>query len=298
MTYIDASGTETFQPANIVIVASWTLNNARLLMLSKLGEAYDPNTGKGTLGKNLTHQVNSATRIFLDKPLNAFMGAGELGSRISDFDGDIGFTGAEGEPLRLGMIALSNNGNPPIGSFGIMPQGASKSNWGSEWKKAALEWTDRSASISLSGEHLAWRQNYMDLDPSYTDKFGDPLLRFTLNWTDHEYKQREFAEQIQARIARDMGAKFDEGARPRARYNVINYQSTHIQGGAIMGTSPENSVVNRYLQHWDVPNLFVIGASSFPQNAAPNPTLTVLALTYWATEVMTDRYFKHPEKLI
>ena len=179
-----------------------------------------------------------------------------------------------------------------------MPQGASKSNWGSEWKKTALEWTDRSASIGLAGEHLAWRENYMDLDPAYTDKFGDPLLRFTLNWTDHEYKQREFAEQIQARIAREMGAKFDEGRRPRDRYNVINYQSTHIQGGAIMGTSPENSVVNRYLQHWDVPNLFVIGASSFPQNAGPNPTLTVLALTYWATEVMTDRYFKHPEKLI
>jgi gluconate 2-dehydrogenase alpha chain len=104
-----------------------------------------------------------------------------------------------------------------------MPEGASKSNWGSEWKKAALEWTDRSASIGLAGEHLAWRQNYMDLDPAYTDKFGDPLLRFTLNWTDHEYKQREFAEKIQARIAREMVAKFDEGPRPRARYNVINY---------------------------------------------------------------------------
>src|SRR5262249_11532862 len=120
-------------------------------------------------------------------------------------------------------------------------------------------WIAPPPPIGLAGEHLAWRQNYMDLDPAYTDKFGDPLLRFTLNWTDHEYKQREFAEQIQARIAREMGGKFDEGPRPRARYNVINYQSTHIQGGAIMGTSPENSVVNRYLQHWDLPNLFVIG---------------------------------------
>src|SRR3989442_733310 len=292
------NGEEFFQPASTVVVASFTLNNSRLLLLSKIGTPYDPNTRKGTLGRNLTHQVGTNTRVILDKPLNAFMGAGELGSRISDFDGDIGFTGAKGGPLRLGMIALSINGRPPIGSFGIMPQGASKSNWGSEWKKAALEWTDRSAAIGLAGEHLAWRQNYMDLDPSYTDKFGDPLLRFTLNWTDHEYKQREFAEQMQAKIAREMGAKFDEGRRSRDRYNVINYQSTHIQGGAIMGTSPENSVVNRYLQHWDVPNLFVIGASSFPQNAAPNPTLTVLALTYWATEVMTDRYFKHPEKLI
>ena len=88
-----------------------------------------------------------------------------------------------------------------------MPQGVSKSNWGSEWKKAALEWMDRSAASALSGEHLAWRQNYMDLDPTYTDKFGDPLLRFTLNWTDHEFKQREFAEQIQAKIAREMGGE-------------------------------------------------------------------------------------------
>jgi gluconate 2-dehydrogenase alpha chain len=292
------NGEEFFQPASTVVLASFTLNNSRLLLLSKIGTPYDPNTRKGTLGRNLTHQVGTNTRVFFDKPLNAFMGAGELGSRISDFDGDIGFTGAEGEPLRLGMINLSSNGSPPIGSFGLMPQGASKSNWGLEWKKAALEWLDRSASIGLAGEHLAWRQNYMDLDPAYTDKFGDPLLRFTLNWTDHEYKQREFAEQIQAKIAREIGAKFDEGRRPRDRYNVINYQSTHIQGGAIMGTSPENSVVNRYLQHWDLPNLFVIGASSFPQNAGPNPTLTVLAQTYWATEAMTDRYFKHPEKLI
>ncbi len=196
------------------------------------------------------------------------------------------------------MIALSSNGDAPIGSFGIMPQGASKSNWGSEWKKAALEWMDRSACIGLSGEHLAWRQNYMDLDPTYTDKFGDPLLRFTLNWTDHEFKQREFAEQSRRRSRARWARNSTKARRPRARYNVINYQSTHIQGGAMMGTSPENSVVNRYLQHWDMPNLFVVGASAFPQNAAPNPTLTVLALTYWATEAMIDRYFKHPEKLI
>src|SRR5207245_11266709 len=109
------------------------------------------------------------------------MGAGELGSRISDFDGDLGFTGAEGEPLRLGMIALSINGRPPIGSFGIMPQGASKSNWGSEWKKAALEWTDRSAALGLAGEDLAWRQSCMALHPPHPATLRDPLLRCSLH---------------------------------------------------------------------------------------------------------------------
>src|SRR5207247_4468598 len=139
-------------------------------------------------------------------------------------DGDLGFTGAEGEPLRLGMIALSINGRPPIGSFGIMPQGASKSNWGSEWKKTALEWTDRSAAIGLAGEHLAWRQNYMDLDPSYTDKVGDPLLRCTLNWTDHDHKQREIAEQIQAKSAREGGANCDDS--PQYSGREMRYHDT------------------------------------------------------------------------
>jgi gluconate 2-dehydrogenase alpha chain len=296
--FTDASGEEFFQPAATVVLASFTLNNTRLLALSKIGAPYDPVARKGTLGRNLTHQVGVNTRVFFDKPLNAFMGAGELGSRISDFDGDIGFTGAEDGLLRLGMIALSSNGDGPIGSFGIMPPGASKSNWGSEWKKAALQWKDHSAGIGLAAEHLAYRQNYMDLDPTYTDKFGDPLLRFTLSWTDHEFKQHEFAAQIQHKIAREMGGRFNESPPPRARYNVINYQSTHIQGGAIMRTSPETSVVNPYLQHWNMPNLFVIGASAFPQNAAPNPTLTVLALTYRASEAMINQYFPHPEKLI
>src|SRR6266702_8160667 len=67
----------------------------------------------------------------------------------------------------------------PIGGLPLMLRAIMPRRKGSQWKKAALEWTDRSAAIGLAGEHLAWRENYMDLDPSYTDKFGDPLLRFT-----------------------------------------------------------------------------------------------------------------------
>jgi gluconate 2-dehydrogenase alpha chain len=74
--------------------------------------------------------------------------------------------------------------------------------------------------------------------------------------------------------------------------------STHIQGGAIMGSSPENSVVNRWLQHWDLPDLFVIGASAFPSNPSQNPTLTALALTTWAADAIVDRYLKAPGKLL
>jgi gluconate 2-dehydrogenase alpha chain len=295
--FTDANGEEFFQPAETVILASFTLNNVRLLYLSKIGTPYDPAAAKGTLGRNLTHQVQGGARIFFDKPLNAFMGAGCLGQRISDFDGGNGLTGEDGL-LRFGMLSSNSNGELPIASFGALPPGASKANWGAEWKAASLQWRDRVAQLSLAGEHMSYRQNYMDLDPTYTDKFGDPLLRFTLNWTDHEYKQQEFAYDLSAKIAPAMGAKVDPTRLSRARYNVINYQSTHIQGGAMMGATPETSVVNPYLQHWDVPNLWVIGASSFPQNASGNPTLTALAVTYWAADAVIDKYLKHPGRLV
>ena len=272
------------------------MNNNRLLYLSKIGTPYDPASGKGTLGRNLTHQVEGGIRLFFDKPLNLFMGAGSLGRRISDFDGDNGLTGSDGL-LRYGMLSYNGKGDLPIGSFGGMPPGSAKSNWGSEWKAAALKWHDRVTQFNMYGEHLSYRHNYIDLDPTYTDKFGDPLLRFTLDWTEHEHKQHEFAYNLAAKIAPAMGAKVDP-TRPRPeKYNVISYQSTHIQGGAIMGASRETSVVNPYLQHWDMPNLWVIGASSFPQNASGNPTLTVLATTYWAADAMINKYLKNPGRL-
>jgi gluconate 2-dehydrogenase alpha chain len=295
--FTGSNGEEFFQPAETVILASFTLSNVRLLYLSKIGKPYDPSSGQGTLGRNLTHQVEGTTKLFFDQPLNAFMGAGSLGRRISDFDGDNGLTPADGL-LRFGMLSLNGNGDLPISSFGAMPPGTSKSNWGSEWKAASLRWRDRVTQLNMYGEHLAYRQNYMDLDPTYTDKFGDPLLRFTLDWTEHEHKQREFAHKLAAKIAPEMGAKVDPTPAPRAKYNVINYQSTHIQGGAVMGASPETSVVNPYLQHWEMPNLWVIGGSAFPQNGSGNPTLTALAITYWAADAMIQKYLKHPGSLV
>ena len=87
-------------------------------------------------------------------------------------------------------------------------------------------------------------------------------------------------------------------SRQLARYNIQPYQSTHVNGGAIMGESPETSVVNPYLQHWQVPNLWVMGGSAFPQNGSGNPTLTILATALRGADALIDRYIKHPDKLV
>ena len=71
-------------------------------------------------------------------------------------------------------------------------------------------------------------------------------------------------------------------------YSIVPYQSTHNVGGAVMGTDPSTSVVNKYLQSWDVSNLFVVGGSAFPQNAAQGPTATIGMLACWAADAIKE----------
>jgi len=294
--YSDANGQEVFQPAELIFLASWTLNNTRLLLLSGIGKAYDPATRKGSLGRNLTHQVAfSAVTAFFGKPLNRFMGSGASGIMLSDLDGDL-FDHSKHPFLRGGTLSARSARSLPISECGAVPKSV-KSTWGSEWKKAALHYYDRTGRIGFSGEHLAYQDNYMDLDPVYKDHFGDPLLRLTLDWRENERKMADYMTTKAMELAREMGAKEVNPFSGLRSYDATRYQSSHVQGGAIIGSSPESSVVNPYLQHWQLLNLFVLGASSFPQNASANPTPTILALTYRTADAVVDRYLKNPAAL-
>ena len=298
VSYTDAEGKEFMQPAEAVVLAAWVFNNARLLMLSGIGEQYDPMSGKGTLGKNPTYAVNAGLDFFLDKPQNIFIGGGGLAMAIGDYSGDLGDEGAAQGAFRGGLIFAYTQGSPPvISAFGKMPEGEAQQNWGSTWKNAAVKWNDRYATFLSTENHFAYRQNYLDLDPTYTDKWGDPLLRVTMDWTDAERKQAAFMVSKEVGIARAMGATgitpkpvpSATGAAPLMVHN-------HSHGGAIMGASPETSVVNPYLQHWQMSNLWVVGGSVLPQGDE-HLTLTVAALAYRAADAFINRYIVRPGAL-
>jgi gluconate 2-dehydrogenase alpha chain len=73
----------------------------------------------------------------------------------------------------------------------------------------------------------------------------------------------------------------------------------HHMGGTRMGSNPKDSVVNKYGQTWDIPNLFVIGSSTFPSMGCGfNPTLTIQALAYLSADAITNKYLKNPGRLI
>ncbi len=295
VSYIDADGEETFQPADIVALASWTMNNTRLLLLSKAGRPWNPATEKGQVGRNLTHQAPGGIVLFFENPLNLFMGSGANAATVADFDGD-NFDHSSLKFLRGAHITAPATGHRPIGNFGLLPPSAT-TTWGSQWKKTAIDSFDKSAALATNGEHIAYKTNYLDLDPTYRDSAGDPLLRMTVDWNDNERNMMAFMSARAAEIGRAMGAA--EVAMPRGlrRYDVTAYKTSHVQGGTIMGASPDTSVLNPWLQHWQIANLFVLGASAFPHNASGNPTLTILALTMRTADAIVDRYLKHPGSL-
>jgi gluconate 2-dehydrogenase alpha chain len=123
-------------------------------------------------------------------------------------------------------------------------------------------------------------------------------MRMTIDLHDNEVKQNRFLTDKFAEVIKAMGAEQVVKQYRTAPYDVTQYQTTHLNGGAIMGTDPKTSVLNRYLQSWDVSNLFVLGASAFPQNAGYNPTGTVAALAFWAAEAIRTRYLKSPGPLV
>jgi gluconate 2-dehydrogenase alpha chain len=296
VTYVDASGREFEQPAKLVIVAAYQLNSVRMMLLSGIGTPYDPKTGKGVVGRGYAYQTQSAVQVFYDQQtnINPFMRSGANGTLISDFVGDnydrgpLGFIGG----AYIGEIMT--NGRPI--EFHPTPPGTPA--WGAEWKKAVVRHYNHTSVILLSGSSVSTTSNYLDLDPTYKDAWGLPLMRMTFDFPDNDVKMSAYCTAKAIEIAKEMGAQQVAGGPRKRPYTTTQYQSTHNTGGAVMGTDPNTSAVNRFLQSWDVSNVFVIGASAFPQNSAYNPTITVGALAYWSAEAIVNKYLKSPGPLV
>ncbi|MED1742853.1 GMC family oxidoreductase [Brevibacillus borstelensis] len=281
--YTDVTTGEEFeQPADIVVLTSYVFNNARLLLLSKLGCPYDPATGRGVIGKNYAYQVirGGATGFFEDKEFNLYAGAGSLGMTLDDYNGD-NFDHSDLKFLHGASISLSQTGQRPIANNPV-PSGTP--NWGKEYKAASLKYFNRALGVGAQGASMPFRHHFLDLDPTYRDVFGDPLMRITFDFEEQDRQLAAFTADKCGQILKEMGATHIDVRRELGPYDITPYQSTHNTGGVIMGASPDTSAVNNYLQMWDVENLFVVGASAFPHNSGYNPTDTVGALAYRAAE--------------
>jgi gluconate 2-dehydrogenase alpha chain len=118
-----------------------------------------------------------------------------------------------------------------------------------------------------------------------------------LDWTDHDRREAEMLARVEESLAKAMGVKAYNSIKVVGEhYDMAHSTEPNTYGGAIMGSSPDTSVVNPWLQHWKMSNLWAIGASCFPQ-AEVQGTLTIVALTYRAADALIDRYMNKPGAL-
>src|SRR6201984_1399368 len=132
VTYVDSSGTEWEQPADLVLLCAFQLFNVQLLLLSGVGKPYDPQSGQGQIGRNFTHQTMSTAVGFFDKDkynFNPFVASGAIGIGIDGFNGDNFGHGAPGF-VRGGYMGQVQTNGRPIQTIRVPPGTPA---WGAKW---------------------------------------------------------------------------------------------------------------------------------------------------------------------
>jgi gluconate 2-dehydrogenase alpha chain len=290
------TGEEMEQPADLVILAGYILSNVHLMLLSGIGKPYDPQTQTGVIGKNYAYQAGAGVTLFFeDRSFNPFIATGGWGTSIDDFHTNWNFDRTKHGGIGGAYITVGGSHGRPI-SYRPLPPGTPQ--WGSDWKRAVAKWYQGSLNISASASVMPNRINYLDLDPTYTNRFGQPLMRMTFEFRENEHKLVRHAAEVIGGIGKAMNPTLMSKPTPRMTWSVVPYQSTHNTGGAVMGTDPNTSALNRHLQSWDVSNVFVTGASAFPHNSGYNPTGPVGALAYRMADAIREKYLKNPGSLI
>ena len=237
---------------------------------------------------------------FFDKDkynFNPFIASGSIGMCIDEFNGDNFDHGQHGF-VGGGYIGQVRTNGRPLESMAVPPGTPA---WGAKWKQAHARHLPQHRHMPAPpamAPSTAIATSISISIPTYKDRFGRPLMRMTIDFHENEVKMSAFLTDRYAEILKEMGAQQVEKQPRKAPYDITEYQTSHLCGGAIMGANPKQSALNKYLQSWDVPNLFVQGASAFPQNAGYNPTGTVGALAFWSAKAIRQRYLKNPGPLV
>jgi gluconate 2-dehydrogenase alpha chain len=296
VSYYGPDGSDNSIEAEIVILGTFIYDNTRLLLLSKADRF--PNglaNSSGEVGKHImAHMMANVFVGFDDRNVNIFMGPSAQKHSIDDFNADnfdhggVGFI--RGAQISIGTGNLE--GGPISVSTMAPPPGVPR--WGAAYRDFLAKYFGRHAAMVAQTENLPYADQTIDLDPNVRDAWGLPAPRLTYDWRrPNEVARVEFMVKKMEELGHAMGAAlvWRGPLAPGA-------PGAHHEGGTRMGNDPNTSVVNKYGQSWDIPNLFVIGSSTFPSMSGFNPTLTIEALAYMSADAIATRYKRSPGPLL
>lgn len=162
--------------------------------------------------------------------------------------------------------------------------GASRTGWqrdvaelsfGADFKEELTKPGPWKMGLGGFGETLPYFENKVTLDKTKKDKWGQYVLAIDCEFRDNERKMRIDMQNDAAEMLEAAGVKnvktYDNGSFPG--------MAIHEMGTARMGNDPKTSVLNKWNQMHDVPNVYITDGSCMVSTACQNPSLTYMALT-------------------
>lgn len=275
VVYWDEKGVERRQRAKAVILSANGAETARLLLLSASSRfPHGLANSSGTVGTRLMPNGDWSVYGLFDHPLNEYKSV-QVTRFIHDFydaDPKRGFYGGGGidarmsfGPLMFAMTSLPRNGDVPM--------------WGADLTRALHDYPTHAVELQVHTTSLPVRSNSISLDPELKDRWGRPALRTTFTFHPDDVKTMQFFSDRAEELLHAAGAK------KVWRFPVLDTTNifVHLLGTCRMGNDPRDSVVDRHHRSHDIRNLFICDGSSFVTSGRGQPTMTIQALAFRAS---------------
>lgn len=291
--YIDTrTGEDKHIRGKIVVLAASALESARILMNSKSSRHPQGLANQsGVLGKYITDTTGTDVAGFIpslvDVPRHNADGVGGnhimmpwwLDNKKLDF------------PRGYHIEVWGGLGMPTYGFMGGIERYPEGGGYGADLKQQYRKYWGATVGFSGRGEMIPNDKSFCELDPTVTDKYGIPVLRFHWEWRDTEYLQVKHMQETFRAIIAEMGGEVWSPMPTREQgYGIANGGAIiHELGGARMGNSERDSALNSNCQAWDCDNLFVADGAPFVSQADKNPTWTIMALSMRTSAYITQQ---------
>lgn len=281
----------------VVVLAASACSSARILLNSK-SEQHPNGLGNSsdTVGRYLHDSTGASRSAFIPDLMNrdTYNEDGVGGMHV--------YTPWWGDNKKLDFprgyhIEMWGGLGMPSYGFGFNPNDLNRffnqevGGYGNSLRSDIKKYYGSTIGMAGRGESIAMKDNYCEIDPTTVDEFGIPVLRFNYKWSEHEVKQARHMNESFEEIVHNMGGTMLQDAPSKAsNYGLENPgRIIHEVGTTRMGSDPKTSVVNEFQQLHDADNVFIVDAGPFVSQADKNPTWTILALSWRASDYIIEQ---------
>lgn len=298
VSYINKEDRKEYKlKGRIVVLAASACSSARILLNSK-SEQHPNGLGNSSdmVGRYLHDSTGASRSAFIPDLMNrdTYNEDGVGGMHV--------YTPWWGDNKKLNFprgyhIEVWGGLGMPSYGFGFNPNDLNRffnqkvGGYGNSLRADIKKYYGSTIGMAGRGESIAMKDNYCEIDPTTVDEFGIPVLRFNYKWSEYEVNQAKHMNDTFEEIVHNMGGTMLQDAPSKeSNYGLENPgRIIHEVGTTRMGSDPKTSVVNEFQQLHDVDNVFIVDAGPFVSQADKNPTWTILALSWRASDYIIEQ---------